>query len=876
MSTDPEPDGDPTEVDEVLAEYLDARAAGAPIELEELCARHPQLADDLRVLVPVLDSLEPPAEDPDAGPTGAGTSTLSAALVDLLDDRAADGAPDPAAPRYRVESTIGRGGMGEVLRVHDRDLDRDLALKRSLDGAPDGERHARLLRLRFLMEARLTGGLEHPGIVPVHDVGSFEDGSPFFTMRLVRGRDLREVFGLLRDGRPDWPQARVLGVVARVCEAVAYAHDRGVVHRDLKPSNVMVGAFGEVYVMDWGLARRVDGAEEPQSASDAASARMTLAGSVLGTPCYMPPEQARGDVDRIDFRSDVYAVGAMLYHLLAGFPPYLGPSAATELRDDSAEAVVERVRTGPPAPIERAAPDAAPELVAITSRAMERDPADRYADMGEVADELRAFLEHRVVRAYRTGALVELRKWVRRNRLAASAAAVALVAIVAGLATSLGMYARAEEARGVAEAGREDVLRLSAIYDLEELVGRADALWPARPDAIEPLEAWLDDLAEIETVLPTMERLLGDLRGGETAKGIDARSREWWIAAIEGFLGDVGALRDPASGRASEGTAADLGMGIAGRLALARSIRDARAQGGAWHARWTAARADLDAAYPDVDFDAEAFADLVPLGSDPDSGLHEFWLATSGAEPERGGDGRLALEEDSGLVLVLVPELAGTIGAQSIDPTGPNYDPQGSGEAGALDAVVEHVCGPLLISKYELTQGQYLRANGNNPSEFGPQVEAYDIDLRHPVETVDGATYERVLSRLALEIPDSRDWEVLARAGSEGPAYWAFDEDPASFANIQEGESWPDGVEHRDGSPVHAPAGSYEPNALGLHDVVGNVSELCRAANGEARVQRGGSMFSTPAYARLGLASIVGLEYRLFDSGVRPVRTLEP
>jgi serine/threonine-protein kinase len=186
---------------------------------------------------------------------------------------------------------------------------------------------------RFLREARLTGALQHPGIVPVHNLGRLADGRLFYTMKLVRGRTLAE---LLRD-EPDGPERlpRLLAVVEKVCQAVAYAHSRGVIHRDLKPSNVMVGQFGEVQVMDWGLAKelsRTEPAVVPDEATEDVetvgrveeAAGLSRAGAALGTPAYMPPEQAAGDWDIVDERADVFALGAILCQALTGQPPYQG------------------------------------------------------------------------------------------------------------------------------------------------------------------------------------------------------------------------------------------------------------------------------------------------------------------------------------------------------------------------------------------------------------------------------------------------------------------------------------------------------------------------------------------------------------------------
>jgi serine/threonine protein kinase len=211
--------------------------------------------------------------------------------------------------------------MGTVERVYDRQLRRELARK-VVRGASDPRSIS-----RFLDEARITAQLQHPGIPPVHELGTDRDGRLWYTMPFVPGRTLGQIAELVQARDPEWPLPRVLGVLLKVCEAVAFAHSRGVIHRDLKPSNVMVGQFGETYVMDWGLASVSGDAEGggrtvvvDRAGPDEDSPLATRDGDVVGTPAYMPPEQARGELDRIGRRVDVYAAGAMLYHLLAGVP----------------------------------------------------------------------------------------------------------------------------------------------------------------------------------------------------------------------------------------------------------------------------------------------------------------------------------------------------------------------------------------------------------------------------------------------------------------------------------------------------------------------------------------------------------------------------
>ena len=278
---------------------------------------------------PALRLREPYSPAPDSGfaPDGSGS------------DAADSFAP---AGRYWIEGELARGGMGVILRGRDRDLGRDLAIKVLREEHRD---NAAMVR-RFVEEAQIGGQLQHPGVVPVYELGRLPDGRPYFSMRLVRGQTL----AALLEARPDPARdsMRFLVMFSQVCQAVAYAHACGVIHRDLKPANVMVGAFGEVQVMDWGLARvlRGRGGEGPPShrADDYKLVQTvrtghpggeTQAGSVLGTPAYMAPEQARGEIDQLDERCDVFGLGAMLSEILTGRPPYDGTSHAEVLREAS-------------------------------------------------------------------------------------------------------------------------------------------------------------------------------------------------------------------------------------------------------------------------------------------------------------------------------------------------------------------------------------------------------------------------------------------------------------------------------------------------------------------------------------------------------------
>jgi len=235
---------------------------------------------------------------------------------------------------YQVLGEIARGGMGVILRSHDTDLGRDVAMKVLLEQHADKD----AILQRFIEEAQIGGQLQHPGIVPVYELGLMADDRPYFTMKLVKGRTLAK---LLADrDQPGDDRPRLLNIFEKICETLAYAHARNVIHRDLKPANIMVGAFGEVQVVDWGLAKVLtDGSENDEElaalqtqvsiietvrSGSSTGASESLVGSVMGTPAYMPPEQAQGDIDRLDERADVFGLGAILCEILTGKPPYTG------------------------------------------------------------------------------------------------------------------------------------------------------------------------------------------------------------------------------------------------------------------------------------------------------------------------------------------------------------------------------------------------------------------------------------------------------------------------------------------------------------------------------------------------------------------------
>jgi eukaryotic-like serine/threonine-protein kinase len=383
------------------------------------------------------------------------TTLLPAARGEEAASRSAEATwelPGTGRERYVIEGLFAQGGSGRILRAHDRHLERTVALKELHDPGSAAE-------VRFLNEARITARLQHPAIVPVYEVGRSPEGEPFYTMKLVSGRSLaRQIDSALRLEE----RLALLPHVLALAEAMAYAHSRRIIHRDLKPANVLVGEFGETVVIDWGLAKELGRAELPTGPQPPAAPRgpeHTEVGTIMGTPAYMPPEQASGQ--RVDERADVYALGAILYHLLTGHPPYEGSTS---------QEVIQQVLSRDPQPLEREQPRLPQELRDIVSRAMARDPGERYPSARELAEDLRRFQTGQLVGAHRYSAWELVGRFLRRHRAALAVGWVALAVVAAlGVWSVRRVLAERDEARA---ARREAALRADEML-LEQVRTRA-------------------------------------------------------------------------------------------------------------------------------------------------------------------------------------------------------------------------------------------------------------------------------------------------------------------------------------------------------------------------------------------------------------------
>jgi formylglycine-generating enzyme required for sulfatase activity len=897
--------GVPSSVEEAFELFLERRRRGELLDPAAFAAQYPELGPLLPEALEALVAIE----------LAAGSEVMPG----LLPDRVGT---------FRIVREIGRGGMGVVLEAVEEPLGRRVALKvlpPELLSSPQA-------RARFRREAELAARVDHSGIATVYGAG-VEADQPWIAMRYVEGRTLsRSIAEARKEGSacvrlaPEGTSEREAALaVARLCAKVARAlqaaHEHGVVHRDVKPSNIMVAPDGTPVLLDFGLAI----AETQDGRS------LTRTGHTAGTPAYLPPETVGGEVARPDAQGDVYSLGVAMYECLALRRPFEAPTHA---------ALYRAILSAAPADLRRSNRAVPRDLAVVVATAMERDRARRYRSAAALADDLEACVAGRPIAARPVPPLGRALRWVRREPRLALATAAAILIAIGGLAwvsivqsadardiarknedlsaANLGLLAAKEKAESnarIAAQKADDVLSLSAMQDLQELVDQADRLWPAEPEKIPEFEAWLRDARVLIDGRPADEaraikakpgladhrRKLAEL---EARAGAESDDR-WWRAQLTKLVAELEAFSNAESGLAAKGLNPGHGWGVERRLETARTIEARSIEGPDAKERWYAAIASIQdrAGCPAYDgLELAPQRGLLPIGEDPASGLWEFAHLESGEPAVRGPDGKLTMREGTGLVLVLLPGGKFFMGAQKSDANGTNYDPQASADEGPVS---ELTLGPFFLSKYEMTQDQWLRITGKNPSAYHPgnYYGGKAVTLLHPVEQVSWSEATRILDRFGLRLPTEAQWEYAARAGTS--TSWWTGEEKASVrgaANLADGfyksHGGPTSIPYEewleDEYAVHAPVGSYRANAFGLHDTMGNVFELCRDAfgkydasvrpgDGERTVEkpishmiRGGSFRMLTMSARSARRLDVTPDYSDFNLGVRPARGIAP
>ncbi|MCA9247790.1 MAG: serine/threonine protein kinase, partial [Planctomycetales bacterium] len=492
-----------------VASLLASRAGVSAAQISSLVER----TDSERAQETRLDSA--PKEGPRVSPDAATIDDDSGASSG--DELATRAMRREAQQRYHIVHEVGRGGLGRVLRARDEYVGRDVALKEMILRSP-----LSLERIeRFFLEAQLTGRLDHPSIAPVYALGVTHEGHPFYTMKFVEGRTLASLIKRYHDTNPadSKKQERLhelLSALVDACNAVAFANSRGIIHRDLKPLNIMVGEYGETYVVDWGMAKvfhRVSDVDQPPSAADVVKASTialeeqaslrpssrneTAEGTVMGTLAYMAPEQARGEVGSLDGRSDVYSLGASLYEVLTGHAPYSG----------GRKEVLDKVRKGKFVPPRRLNGTVPAALEAVCLRAMALDPDDRYATAKEMADDLVRWQAGAPVSVYEEPLWQQAVRWLKRHK---TLAATVLVAMLVGAgATGLWKYQQENRLAKIEDQARALLTEGQAAYGEQRLEDAQKALREAAGlVSVEARLAWLSKevnrwLADAEIQLET-------------------------------------------------------------------------------------------------------------------------------------------------------------------------------------------------------------------------------------------------------------------------------------------------------------------------------------------------------------------------------------
>lgn len=842
---------------------------------------------------------------------------------------------------YRILRELGRGGQATVYLAMDEALGREVALKVLSAHVGIDEESAEFVRFR--REAESAARLDHPSICTVYKTGE-EDGLAYIAMRYVRGDTLARKIHRCReemevdvgahmltlvDGRGTMTRAHtatdqglhvILQLIERCARALHEAHQQGLVHRDIKPGNIMVQEDGQPVLLDFGIATL-----------ESSDHSLTGSGVQIGTPYYMAPEQVRGQP--ADRRSDIYALGVTLYECLTLRRPF---------EASSREALYHQILDAQAVPVRSLNPRIATDLQVVIETAMDMDPSRRYQTALALAEDLECLRKFEPILARPIGPWLRFRRWTQRHPVRSAVMAVATLALV----VSLLFWFRAENA--LADWGR-----LADLRRIQDLTVAADLqLWPVDSRKSEEMRTWLQEADRVLAHRKIHEERLRRLRTMALDYTEADRQRDQELPgdghALRKLKAGISALNDhieairkaqadhpaltqliqqrdglvqqavlqekrfdkthrwrfaDADNRWQHDVLMDLlqkidelqilRSDVASRLKRATELK-AQSLERSRKESWQRARAAIrsDHAYGGLDLPVQR--GLLPLRQDPDSRLYEFAHLASGTAPAEDAAGHYILTPETALILVLLP-------GGSFEMGTPRGSLDGISGVRVWDnelPVTRVTLAPFFLSKYEMTQAQWQRIAGINPSAYqAPRApKGKLITGRHPVENIVQDQARDMLRRLGLLLPTEAQWEYAARAGTSS-AWWTGN-DPKSLqgtANLADRafgnrpfETWLD-----DGYACHAPVGSYRPNDFGLHDMAGNVWEWVQdgyanySTDARARdglraswemgrgMRRGGSWMSMVNELRSARRLYAEHSYRNGTVGVRPARSLD-
>lgn len=800
---------------------------------------------------------------------------------------------------YEIISLVGRGGQGVVYRARDPKLGRTVALK-VLSGRGAWSRDS---LERFRREAQVASKIDHNGICTIYETGEL-DGTPFIAMRFLEGENLAERISdaILAPDRQG--VLEFAGLVEQAARALHAAHEKGVIHRDVKPANLMLGDDGGVVVMDFGLAR--------DDESDLAT--LTASGDLFGTPAYMSPEQLGGGSVRPDRRTDVWSLGATLYEGVTGSRPFRSPT-----REGLFHAILSEEPTNP-RQLNRAVPA---DIAVVLETALRKNLARRYQSALDLAEDLRRVREGEPILARPISFLGRLVRWTRREPFKAAAVLIAVIAAVALLIQSKLSESAIRAERDLAIARKAEFDQLAGVVLLDNATMDQEELYPPWPEMVPAMERWLEeDAARIVALEPTLLETVASIERRVDrlpAREQDAGTPRYRFADdSEEFLYNTISHLAEYVREFERGEIADVKRRLAWARRLGELTRDHPNARVTWEdARLALRQADgvvASSLYREQPIDLLPQMGLVPLGMNPATGLWEFYHLRTAYDPGAGGDpadiripeygddGTLDVDANSGLVFVLIPGGTFWMGSQAAEPAGRNFDPDAEPLQSFAGQPIEVTLAPFFLSRYELTQGQWLRLGEVNPSFYANESPADGPERRlaHPVERLSWHDITLALNRLRLRLPTESQWEYACRAGTQSIFSTGDTIDSLQgFANIADEASrssfttdWRFETGLDDGYDRHAPVGSLKPNAFGLHDMHGNVWEWCMDTAGdydippdegdgerpfeetELRSNRGGSFSTLARFARSADRSQLMPDTRRYDVGARPARDI--